>query len=193
MTFMRFRKGTSLSSAEGASEGCDYSIQAIGHHVRLVVGCKECGGKASLLERDCRNGVLETLLEEPMPSSIILSGYIETLYEGDAVALIQMMTDILRMVNGFCGRKTEKDSERCSKCKKSPVYVFKKVEKAYKRNLPAFNREVKIQSSGLSGDRDSCNGCLKSTKSDLQSLLGEANELKSFILKSAFKISDSGT
>jgi hypothetical protein len=191
MTFMRFRKGPSLSSAEGASEGCDHSIQATGDHIVLVVRCRQCEGKASLLERRCRNGVFDILLEVPVPASIILSGHIETLYEDNAVALIQRMTDMLRRVKAFCRRKAGGDLEMCSKCKKSPAYVFSKIERAFKKSLPAFNREIKVQSSGLSGDRDSCNRCLESTKSDLHSLSAEANELKSFILKSAFKISDS--
>ncbi len=192
MSSMRLGKGGSLSSAEGASERCEYQIRTVGDSVDLNVLCKSCDGKASLLERECRNGVLEILQEEPIPDSIILSGFVETLYENDAVELVRELTDILRAVVGFGKRRPGADSERCLKCKKAPAYIFNKIGKAFKKSLPAFSREVRLQSSGLSTDRDSCKKCLESTKSDLRSLSNGLDELRSWILGRAFKISPAG-
>jgi hypothetical protein len=189
---MRFGKGGSLSSAEGALERCEYSIRSDGDHVRLVIKCKECEGKSSLLERGCRNKVIDILLEEPIPDSIILSGFVETLYEDGAVALVQRMTDLLRTIQGFRRRTTGGDSEKCSKCKNAPAFVFRKIERAFRKGLPAFRREMKIQFSGASIPRDSCKSCMKSTKSDLRFLSDEMSELKSFILRCAFRISIAG-
>lgn len=174
-------------------ERCEYEIQFTGNRIELIVKCKSCDGKASLLERECRNGVFDVLLEEPVPDTIILSGFVETLYEDDALALVQRMTDMLRTIKGFCRRKTGEDSERCLKCKKGPAYVFKKIEKAFRKSLPAFRRETELQSSGLSARQDSCKSCIELTRSDLQSLSNEMSELRSFILRGAFRISVSET
>jgi hypothetical protein len=186
---MRLGKGDSLSSAEGASERCDYEIRTVGDGVDLIVHCRSCEGKASLLERDCRNGVLGVLLVEPVPDSIVLSGFVETLYENDAIELIRELSDVLRSVTRFTKRGTENDSEKCSKCKRGPNYIFRKVKTAFKRNLVAFSRELRLQSSGLSANRESCKRCIASTRSDLKSLRGGLEELRKWILRRAFKIS----
>ncbi|UCD93033.1 MAG: hypothetical protein JSV43_03750 [Methanobacteriota archaeon] len=182
-------KGRSLSLVEDASERCSYSIQNVSDQIRLKVKCKECGGKGSLSEGKCRNGVIGILLEEPLPSSIVLSGYVETLYEDEAVVLMQKMTGILRGIRQFGERRTGEDSDRCDKCKRSPRYIFGKIEKAFNRSLPTLNREMKIQSTGLSANRDTCGNCIESTKSDLQMLQASMEDLKSFILRNAFRIS----
>jgi hypothetical protein len=187
---MRFGRGGSLSLVEGALERCRYSFQSAGDQLRLVVHCKECDGKGDLLESKCRNRVIEILLEEPVPSSIVLSGFVETLYEDNVVLLIQQMTDILRSVKQFGRRCTVSDADGCARCKKSPRYVFRKIETAFRKSLPTFHREIRIQSSGLSSNRDSCRTCLESTNSDLQTLLNDVENLKSFILRHAFKISN---
>jgi type IV secretory pathway ATPase VirB11/archaellum biosynthesis ATPase len=189
---MRHGKGASLSSAEGALERCEFEMRPVGDRVDLTVHCKSCDGKASLLERGCRNGILGILLEEPIPDSIILAGFVETLYEDVAVELVQKLTDTLRAVIGFGKRRPGDDSERCFNCKKGPAYVFNRIERAFKKSLPAFSREVKLQSSGLSANRDSCKRCLESTKSDLRSLSIGLDELRSWILGRAFKISSVG-
>jgi len=188
---MRFGKGVSLSPVEGTSERCDYLMQNIGDHVRLVVRCRGCEDKASLLERRCRNRVIDILLKEPIPHSIILSGFVETLYEDKAILLAGKMADILRNIRQFGRRQT--DDERCSKCKKSPKYIFRKIERAFSRNLATLYREVRLQTSGLQPDRDSCKDCVESTTSDLDSLSRAMDGLRSFVLKHAFKISSSSS
>ncbi len=185
---MKIGKGHSLSRVEGASERCSYSIQSISGQIRLKVRCKECEGKGSLLESKCRNGVIDILLEEPLPSSIVLSGFVETLYEDSAIILIRKMTDMLRSIKQFGQRRRGKDPDRCKRCKKSPNYIFGKIESAFRRSLPTLNREMRIQST-LSVDSGSCRDCVESTRSDLQTLLASMDDLRSFILRSAFRIS----
>lgn len=186
---MRFGKGRSLSHVEGASERCGYLVQTVGDQIRLTVRCKDCEGKGSLSKSKCRNGVIDILLEEPLPSSIVLSDFVETLYEDRAVTLIRKLTDILRSVKQFGRRTTGEDSNRCERCKRSPNYVFGKIENAFHRSLPSLYREMRIQSTGLSAKNGPCKDCLKSTKSDLQSLLASMEDLRSFVLRSAFRIS----
>ncbi len=186
---MRFGKGTSLSHVEGTSKRCDYSIRNIGNHVRLVVKCKGCENKASLLERKCRNRVLDILLKEPIPGSIVLSGFVETLYEDNAILLASRMTDILRNIRQSGRRQT--DDGRCSNCKKSPKYVFTKIERAFSKSLAALYWEMKLQTSDFLPDRDSCEDCVESTRSDLDSLSKSMGELRSFVLKHAYRISSS--
>jgi flagellar protein FlaI len=179
---------TIVKAVEGDSERCDYSIQAIGDHIRLKMKCKGCEEKASLLERRCRNSIIGILLDEPEPDSMILAGLVETLYEGDAIALVHRMTGISGMIRQYSRRSTG-DAERCAKCKRSPTYIFGKLAKAFRRSLPSFQREMAIQSSGLSTKKERCKECTKSTRSDLDSLSSEMDNLKSFVLRGAFRIS----
>ncbi|MFQ6060244.1 MAG: hypothetical protein ACE5KV_02965 [Thermoplasmata archaeon] len=187
---MKLGKGKSLSREEGSQEGCDYSVQSIGDKLRLSVKCKDCEGKANLLESRCRNRVIEILLEEPPLDSIVLSGFVETLYEDKAVLLIQGMADLLRKVKHFAKREIGGRSDRCARCKRSPSFVFRRVENAFRSGLPALYREIKLQSSGFSSKHNSCRECTDSTNSDLQSLLAGLERLKSFILMHAFRISN---
>jgi flagellar protein FlaI len=179
---------TIVKAVEGDSERCDYSIQAIGDHIRLKMKCKGCEEKASLLERRCRNSIIGILLDEPEPDSMILAGLVETLYEGDAIALVHRMAGISGMIRQYSRRSTG-DAERCAKCKRSPTYIFGKLAKAFRRSLPSFQREMAIQSSGLSTKKERCKECTKSTRSDLDSLSSEMDNLKSFVLRGAFRIS----
>lgn len=178
-----------MKGVEGDSERCEYSIQAIGDHVRLVVKCKGCDEKASLLERKCRNNIIDILLGEPDPDSLILAGLVETLYEDEAITLISKMTDIMGKNVLFSRRATGDDPEGCSKCKTGPAHIFGKIRKAFKKGLPSLYREAKVQSSGLSSRSERCEDCIQSTKSDLNSLSSEMNELRTFVLRGAFKIS----
>ncbi len=177
-----------MKAVEGDSERCEYSIQAIGDHVKLVVSCKSCDGKASLTERECRNNVIDVLLDEPDPDSLILAGLMETLYEDDGMVLINRMTNIARKAHKFCNRPTGGDVDKCSGCKISPAYIFGKIRKAFKKGFPSLQREMTIQSSGLSPKKQQCRECIESTKSDLKSLASEMDELRSFVLRGAFKI-----
>ncbi|MCK4443426.1 MAG: hypothetical protein KAW09_02705, partial [Thermoplasmata archaeon] len=178
-----------MKVVEGDSERCEYSIQTIGNHVRLLMKCKGCDERASLLEKKCRNSVIDILLDEPIPDSLILAGLVETLYEDDSVILIHRMADILRKVNQFRQRPTGNDPDGCSRCKRSPVYIFGKIRGAFMKGLPSLYREVKLQSSGLSSKKDQCKDCVRSTKSDLGSLSLGMDELRTFVLRRAFKIS----
>ncbi len=182
-----------MNIVEGDSERCGYSIQTIGNHVRLTVKCKECVDRASLLEKRCRNNVIDILLDELTPDSLILAGLVETLYEDDSIILILRIADILRKVDQFRERLTENDLDKCSRCKRSPTYIFGKIKGAFRRGLPSLLKEVKLQSSGLSSKRDQCKDCVESTKSDLSSLSSKMDELRRFILKHAFKISGKQT
>ena len=177
-----------MKAVEGDSETCDYSVQAIGDRIRLAIKCKGCDGKASLLERRCRNNIIDILLNEPQPDSVILAGLVETLYENDAIALINRMAGISGMIRQFSRRPTGHEDERCSKCKRSPAYIFGKIGKAFTKSLPSFQREMTIQSSGLSAKKERCKECIMSTKSDLGSLKSEVDDLRSFVLKGAFRI-----
>lgn len=181
---------------------CRHGTELEHDAVRLVFDCRGCKGRADLGDERCMRGALGAVGREFGVSTLMLSGYIETKYEGPVVEALRRGARILEEVQRFSRREPWEDrslkgkvepsglKKTCAQCPGNPGTLFGRMrdegQDSLEKLFGAYNSA--LQRAGAVNEGKFCAVCRETTRGDLLYLKGLLDELRSFVLYTAFKV-----
>jgi hypothetical protein len=171
----------------------------------MIADCKECSGKADLIDSTCLSGVLNGLYNEYNVGSVILSHYIETKYTHNSMQMLKMMVALLQdfeqlsirepFMEYFQGNEElssqfkNQQKLKCDKCSLKPEKIFNGLKKGFLEDMNGFYENLMTISKNV-GDNsnEDCALCINATQSDLMYLFSKLENLRSFVIYKGFQI-----
>ncbi|MEM3342418.1 MAG: hypothetical protein QW728_06960 [Thermoplasmata archaeon] len=182
---------------------CKYEVGYEARQLKMVMRCKECGGRSSLKDEVCLGAVINALSRETGVDSIILAHFIETQYYEKSIELLKMLVSIANELTQLAGRDpiadavgagmqvTSDQKRMCERCSLAPPYVFDQLRGVFIYDLVAFYEMLvgKVQEAGnAQGAGGICGQCVSTTMGDFSYIYEKFEELVKYIVKEGFQI-----
>ena len=150
-----------VKSYNAGEAPCPYDMEFGTDGVRLHVKCRDCQGKADLLDEACFRGVFRSFVCEPHVDFIVLSDFSETEYSGTAIELMEMLSDIWEHLEQLSAQAPLSE-KRCDGCVMAPRETFSALSKSLLSGFSEFygGLDVKCMGASYTGatglDSDTC-------------------------------------
>ncbi|UCF08837.1 MAG: hypothetical protein JSW28_03870 [Thermoplasmata archaeon] len=179
---------------------CKYDIEFSSRQNVMVAKCKECDGEGGLTDQKCLMGMLNAVSKEFNIDSIILSHYIERLYEKDAVDVLRHMARLVKefdrlsirnpLKQYFSEKEIPAQRSKCQGCDMNPQNLFPEMRQQFIMNVENFYMVFldRVRSIYSASKDPKCKQCLSTTNSDIVYLFDKLEDLREDIIYKAFKI-----
>ncbi len=122
---------------------CNYVTRKEGNVRVAIIDCENCNRDSTLLDKECRKGILEILLKEADIGRLILNHPFVKVFDGEAFELLKIITNFLEKLRAMDIQKFMGKEERCKICNEKrerffeeilkvsledPIYAFKKLK-----------------------------------------------------------------
>ncbi len=194
-------KGKGKKQEQRQRKRCDYGLEYEGQKQKMVINCKNCPQNYSIANPACINGILNSLTEVYMVDYLYISHYLDTMYFGDSVELLERMKALLNQIGNFALRKPEhqfklhhpkhKKKIPCTACPVNPQKLFKQWKSAFSKDIEVFYKRIGPMMSDVNRfqpKEDYCNVCRFQTLENIEDITIRFENLVGFILMSAYKI-----
>ncbi len=120
---------------------CNYEIRKEGDNRVAILNCEECENSSSLVDENCREGIMEILRKEADISRLILQHPFVKVFDGHALDLMKSLTAFVESLNaieipqmgGKCEKCLEERKEKLNEVKeiarKNPIEAYRKIKK----------------------------------------------------------------
>ena len=185
----------------GQPKRCDYDIEYEGQKQKMVINCKACTQNYSMANPTCINGILNSLSEIYMVDYLYISHYLDTMYFGDSVELLERMKVLMNQIGNYSLRRSEqqfkfhspkyKKKIPCLTCPINPSRIFSQLKLEFSRDFEIFYNHINptiTEIHKFSPKVDYCNTCRFNSLENLEDIFERFEVLVGFILLSAYKI-----
>ena len=183
------------------SKHCDYEIEYEGQKQKMVINCKACKQNYSVANPVCIDGILNSLSGVYMVDYLYISHYLDTMYFGDSVELLERMKGLMNQIGNYSLRKSEhqfklhnpkyKKKIPCPACPINPSRIFSRLKREFSRDFEIFYNHINptiTEIHKFSPRVDYCTTCRYNSLENLEDVFTRFEELVKFILLSSYKI-----
>lgn len=180
---------------------CNYKIEYEGQKQKIVINCKTCSENYSMANPTCIKGILYSLSEVYMADYLYISQYLDTMYFGDSLELLERMKTLVNHIGNYSLRKPEHQFKLnhpkhrkkipCPACPVNPQKLFSTMKEDFSKDLDGFYNRINPIISEINKFQpraDYCNTCRFNTLECLDDVFQKFEDLVRFILLSAYKI-----
>lgn len=180
---------------------CDYELDYEGKKQKMVVRCKECKQNYSIANPNCINGILNSLADVYMVDYLYISHYLDTMYFGDSVELLEQMKSLSAQMRNYALRNPEgpfkhrhpkfKKKVPCPSCPINPQRMFIRLKTKFSKDLEEFYSGVKSTITEINKFQpkgEYCNTCRHTSLENMDDIFARFEDLVAFILLKAYKI-----
>lgn len=180
---------------------CNYELKYEGQKQKMVINCRNCKQNYSIANPVCIAGILNSLTEVYMVDYIYVSHYLDTMYFGESVEVLERMKAILNQIDNFSLRRPEhqfklhhpkyKKKIPCSGCPVNPQRLFKQLKVDFRKDMELFHNRINPIMSEVhkfQPAQDYCNVCRYQTIENIDDLLVRFEDFVKLILLNAYKI-----
>ena len=170
---------------------CRWSTGNEGRELRLVLSCRECGGRGTLLSPECMRRALEALMSEQGADSIVLSGHLETQLQTGGMAVLQRIVRLASDLHHLAQREPPSGARDCVRCPFHPRALFSGLREALlsdPASLPGALRASLASLRSFSPPAQACARCAAETAGDLAFASESCESMVRFLMKMGFQM-----
>ena len=195
--------GNTKSNKTGTQQSsrCEYELEYEGQKQKMVINCKGCTQNYSMANPGCISGILHALSEVFMVDYLYISQYLDTMYFGDSVELLEQMKSLVNQIGNYSLRRPDhqfkqhhpkyKKKVPCAACPVNPQKLFTKLKSEFASDFEIFYNHLNpmiTEVHKLQPRADYCNNCRYNTLENLEDVFNRFEKITAFILLSAYKI-----
>jgi len=146
---------------------CNYEVRKEGDNRVAILNCEECNNSSSLMDENCREGIMEVLRKEADISRLILQHPFVKVFDGYALDLMKSLAKFLESLDAIDVVKgNDAKCENCLKERKEKLDEIKRIAskdpiEAYRRIKKEMAREGKRRKKPVILDDNNCESCRK--------------------------------
>ncbi len=171
---------------------CRWTTGNEGRELRLVIQCRDCGGRGPLLSQECLKRALEALSSEQGADSIVLSGHLETQIQPGGMAVLQRIVLLASDLHHLSQREPPSGSRECVRCPFQPCSLFSALRERLLTDPAGFadhlkDALVRLRSSSPRPGSP-CAPCVGETAGDISFVTESYESLVRFLMKAGFQM-----
>jgi len=106
--------------------------------LQLEVDCETCGGAQDLLNRRCLTGLVNVVVRNAVPDTIILKRFMHKRYRNETVKLVAGAASELSALTRALGSASTPSDRKCRTCPCSAVKLIAEMRKSLLRDPEAY-------------------------------------------------------